>query len=105
MRRIWLAHRDAALGPWRELYCEPTAQDPVRPLPAERSLDVVGLWVCGAVFGRGLTECAAGPEFWIQDVLDAVLNGVPADAARATTGCPLPSAIPTSVASEGSPEE
>jgi AcrR family transcriptional regulator len=62
MRRTWLAHRDAALGPWRELYCGPTAQDGVRPMPAERSLDVVGALVCGAVFRRGLAECGGGPE-------------------------------------------
>jgi AcrR family transcriptional regulator len=97
MRRTWLAHRDAALGPWQELYCDPTAQDHVRPMPAERSLDVVGVLVCGAVFRRGLAECGEGPESWVQDVLDVVFNGILSDAA----GGRVPSAMPTPAASEG----
>ena len=105
MRRTWLAHRDAALGPWREFYCGPTAQDSVRLRAAERSLDVLGALVCGSVFGRYLTECGGGPEGWIRDVLDAVLNGIPTDAAQATAGCPLPSDMPTSAPGERSPEE
>ena len=103
MRRTWLTHRDAALGPWQELYCGPTAQDRVRPMPAERSLDVVGALVCGAVFGRGLTECGGGPESWIQDVLDVVFNGILSDAAQSTVGCRTPTAMPASAASEGPP--
>jgi AcrR family transcriptional regulator len=101
MRRTWLAHRDAALGPWQELDCDPTARDGVRPLPAERSLDVVGALVCGAVFGRGLTECGGGPESWVQDVLDVVFNGILSDAATATVGGRAPSSMPTPAASEG----
>jgi AcrR family transcriptional regulator len=100
MRRTWLTHRDAALGPWQELYCGPTAQDRVRPMPAERSLDVVGVLVCGAVFGRGLTACGGGPESWVQDVLDVVFNGILSDAARAPAGGRVPSVMPTPAASE-----
>jgi hypothetical protein len=105
MRGTWLTNRDAAWGAWRELYSSPTAQNGVRPMPAERSLDVMGALVCGAVFGRGLTESGRGPECWVQDVLDVILNGILSDAARATAGCPLPSEMPTSATSEGSPEE
>jgi AcrR family transcriptional regulator len=105
MRRTWLTHRDAALGPWQELYRGPTAQDGVRPMPAERSLDVVGVLVCGAVLGRYITECVGGPESWIQDVLDIFFNGILSDAARATAGCRVPSAMPVSEASEGPPQE
>ncbi len=105
MRRTWLAHRDAALGPWREFYCDPTAQDSVRPMAAERSLDVLGALVCGSVFGRYLTECGGGPKSWIEDVLNVVLNGIASDAALATTGCRVASDTPTRAASEGSPEE
>jgi AcrR family transcriptional regulator len=101
MRRSWHTHRDAALGAWQELYCGPTAQDRVRPMLAERSLDVVGVLVCGAVFGRGLTGGGGGLESWVQDVLDVVFNGIPSDAAQATAGCRVPSAMPTSAASEG----
>jgi AcrR family transcriptional regulator len=103
MRRTWRTHRDTALGAWQELYCGPTAQDCVRPMPAERSLDVVGALVCGAVFGRRLTECGGGPESWIQDVLDVVFNGILSDAAPATAGCRVPSTMPASAASEGPP--
>jgi len=105
MRRTWLTHRDAALGPWQELYRGPTAQDRVRHMPAERSLDVVGALVCGAVFGRGLTESGRGPESWVQDVLDVVFNGILSDPAPARAGCPVPSAVPISAAREGPSEE
>jgi AcrR family transcriptional regulator len=101
MRRTWLTHRDAALGPWQELYCGPTTQDYVRPMPAERSLDVVGALVCGAVFGPFLTGRGGCPESWVQDVLDVVFNGILSDAAQATAGGRVPSAMPTSAASEG----
>jgi AcrR family transcriptional regulator len=101
MRRTWLTHRDAALGPWQELYCGPTAQDRVRPMPAKRSLNVVGALVCGAVFGRGLTESGRGPESWVQDVLDVVFNGILNDEAPAAAGCGVPSAMPASAASKG----
>ena len=103
MRRTWLTLRGAAFGAWQELYCGPTAQDRVWPMPADRSPDVVGVLVCGAVFGRGLTECGGGLESWIQDVLDVVFNGILSDAAQATAGCPVPSVMPTSAASEGPP--
>jgi AcrR family transcriptional regulator len=96
MRRTWLAHRDAALGRWQELDGGPTARDGVRPMPAERSLEVVGVLVCGAVFGRGLTGCGGGAESWVQDVLDVVFNGILNDAA----GGRVPSAKPTPAASE-----
>jgi AcrR family transcriptional regulator len=102
MRCTWLAHLDAALGPWRELYCGPTAQDRVRPVPAERSLDVVAALVCGAVFGPRLTARGGCPESRVQDVLDVVFNGILSDAAQATAGCQVP---PTSAASEGPPQE
>jgi AcrR family transcriptional regulator len=103
MRRTCLAHRDAASGPWRELYCGPTAQDSVRPMPAGRSLDVLRALVCGSVFGRCLTESGGGPKSWIENVLNIVVNGIPSDAAHATTGFRVPSAMPTSAASEGPP--
>ena len=93
-------HRDAAMGRWQELYCGPTAQDHVRRMPAERSLDVVGVLVCGAVFGRGLTACGGGPESWVQDVLDVVFTGILSDAARAPAGGRAPSAMPAPAASE-----
>jgi AcrR family transcriptional regulator len=105
MRGTWLTHRDAALGAWRELYSSPTAQNRVRPMAAERSLDVVGALVCGVVFGRGLTESGRGPGCWVQDVLDVILNGILSDAAQSTEGCRVPSAMPGSAASEGPPEE
>ena len=104
MRRIWLAHRNAALGPWQELYCGPAAQDHVGPMSAERALDVVGMLVCGAVFGRGLTECGGGLESWVQDVLDVVFNGILSDAAQGAAGVRVPSAMPTRAASDGPPQ-
>jgi AcrR family transcriptional regulator len=104
MRRAWLKHRDAALNPWQELYRGPTAQDRVGPMPAERSLDVMSVLVCGAVFGRGLTECGQGTESWVQDVLDVVFNGILSDAAQPTAGVRVPSAMPTRAASDGPPQ-
>ena len=104
MRGTWLTHRDAALGAWRELYSSPTAQNGVRPMPAERSLDVVGALVCGAVFGCRLTEYGGGPESWVQDVLDIVFNGILSDATQAPAGGQVPSAMPTGAACENSPQ-
>ena len=104
MRRAWLTHRDAALGPWQELYCGPTAQDRVGPMPAERALDVMSVLVCGAVFGRGLTECGRRTESWVQDVLDIVFNGILSDATQAPAGGQVPSAMPTGAACENSPQ-
>jgi hypothetical protein len=43
------------------------------------------------------------PESWAQDVLDVVFNGILGDAAQAAAGCRVPSAMPTSAASEGPP--
>jgi hypothetical protein len=104
MRRIWLTHRDAALGPWQELYCGTAAQDHVGLMSAERALDVVGMLVCGAVFGRGLTGCGGGPESWVQDVLDIVWNGILSDAMQAPAGSRVPSALPTRAVCEGPPQ-
>jgi AcrR family transcriptional regulator len=104
MRRIWLTHRDAGLGPWQELYSVPMAHDRVRPMSAARSLDVEGALVCGAVFGRGLTECGGGTESWVQDVLDIVFNGILSDATQDPAGGRVPSAMPTGAACEDSPE-
>jgi hypothetical protein len=104
IRRTWLTHRDAALGPWQELYCGPAAQDHVGPMSAERAFDVVGMLVCGAVFGRGLTECGRGPESWVQDVLDIVWNGILSDAMQAPAGSRVPSALPTRAVCEGPPQ-
>ncbi len=105
MRRTWLTHRDASLGSWQKLSCGPTAQERIQPMPAERSLDVVGALVCGAVFGGGLAESGRAPECWVQDVLDVVLNGILSHAAQSTAGCRVASAMPASAASEGPPEE
>ncbi len=106
MRRTWLTPRDDALGAWQELYRGPTARDYVQQEPAEA---IPSTWsaavVLEAVFGRGLTESGRGPDSWVRDVLDVILNGIPTDAAQATDGCPLPSDMPTSAASEGSPHE
>ena len=77
----------------------------VRLMPAERSLDVVGALVCGAVFGPCLTGRGGSPENRVQDVLDVVFNGIPSDATPAATGCRVPSARPTSAASEGPPPQ
>jgi AcrR family transcriptional regulator len=104
MRRTWLTHRDAALGPWQELYCGPAAQDRVGLMSAERALDVVGMLVCGAVFGRGLTECGGGPESWVEDVLDIVWSGIQCDTTQAPAGGRVPAAMPTRAASEGPPQ-
>jgi AcrR family transcriptional regulator len=104
MRRTWLTHRDAALGPWQKLYCGPAAQDHVGPMPAERALDVVGMLVCGAVFGLGLTECGGGPESRVEDVLDIVFNGILSDPTQAPAGGRVPSAMPTRAANEGPPQ-
>jgi AcrR family transcriptional regulator len=104
MRGTWLTHRDAALGPWQELYCSPAAQDHVGPMPAGRALDVVEMLVCGAVFGRGLTECGGDRESWVQDVLDIVWSGVLSDAMQAPAGGRVPSAMPTRAPNEGPPQ-
>jgi AcrR family transcriptional regulator len=92
MRRTWLTHRDAALVRWQEFYRGPTAQDGARPMPAERSFEVVSALVCGAVFGGGLTESGRGPESWMQDALDVVFNGILSDAAKPAAGYRGPSA-------------
>jgi AcrR family transcriptional regulator len=104
MRRIWLAHRNATLGPWQELYSSLMTHDRVRPMPAERSLDVVGALVCGAVVGCRLTGYGGGPESWVQDVLDIVFNGILSDATQAPAGGQVPSAMPTGAACENSPQ-
>jgi AcrR family transcriptional regulator len=104
-RRTWLTHRDAALGAWQEVYSSLMAHDRVRPMPAERSFDVVSALVCGAVFRRGLTESGGGPEGWVHDVLDVVFNGILSDAAQSTVGYRVPSAIAASAAREGPSEE
>jgi AcrR family transcriptional regulator len=105
MRRTWLTHRDAALGAWQELYSSLMAHDRVRPMPAERSFDVVSALVCGAVFRRGLTESGRGTESWIQDALDVVWSGIVSDAARSTSGYRGPSAMAARAAREGPSEE
>jgi hypothetical protein len=73
-------------------------------MSAERALDVVGMLVCGAVFGRGLTECGGGPESWVEDVLDIVFNGIQCDTTQAPAGGRVPAAMPTRAANEGPPQ-
>jgi AcrR family transcriptional regulator len=102
MPRTWLTNRDS-LGPLQALYRSPTSQGRALSTPAERSLDLVSVVVCGAVFGRCLTGRGGCPESWVQDILDVVFNGILSDAAKATAGCRVPSVMPTSAASEGPP--
>jgi hypothetical protein len=47
--------------------------------------------------------CPLAPESWAQDVHDVVFDGILSDAAQAAAGCRVPSAMPTSGASEGPP--
>jgi hypothetical protein len=44
--------------------------------------------------------CPIAPESWARDVLDVVFDGILSDAAQATVGCRVPSAIPIPAASE-----
>ena len=98
----WLAYREAVLGPWRPLYRGLAGPGRGRPMPAERSLDVVSEVVCGAA----LTSCLAGRgaclESRVQDVLDIVFDGILGDAGRAKWGRPGPPAAPATEAGQGS---
>jgi AcrR family transcriptional regulator len=103
-RRTWLTIRDT-LSPWQAIYRSPTKQGRAQSTPAERSLDLVSVLVCGAVFGRCLTGRGGGLEFWVQEVLDIVLSGILSDAAQATAGCRVPSVGLTRTATESPPQK
>jgi hypothetical protein len=103
-RHTWFRIRDT-LGPWQARYSSPTAQGHARCTSVERSLDLVIVLVCGAVFGRCLTGRGGGLEFWVQEALDIVSSGILSDAAQATAGCRVPSVGLTRAATESPPQK
>jgi hypothetical protein len=72
----YFKHRDANIGPWRELLQRLIASGRLRDIPVERILDVTGDLVYGTMFTNYFTGRRTPPAAQAKDILDIFFNGV-----------------------------
>jgi AcrR family transcriptional regulator len=73
---VYFEHRDAKRGPFRELVSKLIADGMVRPMPAERFIDVLGDVVYGTMFTNHFAGRNKPFEAQAADILDIFFNGV-----------------------------
>ncbi|MBV9124075.1 MAG: TetR/AcrR family transcriptional regulator [Planctomycetes bacterium] len=78
----YFVHRDASLGPWRELFHRLIAEGRVRNLPVERILNVMSDLVYGTMFTNYFTGRDQDPEEQAREVLEVVFHGILSDRER-----------------------
>jgi AcrR family transcriptional regulator len=78
----FIAHREANIERWRDLYRSLIAEGRIRPVPPERITDVISDLLYGTIF----TNYFAGPrkslEDQAQDIVDIVFHGILTDNER-----------------------
>lgn len=79
---IYFEHRDVRRGPFRELITRLIADGIIRPMPAERVIDVLGDVLYGTMFTNHFAGRDKPFESQAQDILDVVFNGILTDSHR-----------------------
>lgn len=72
----YFEHRDANLGPWRELFRDLIAKGRIRRIPIERITDVLSDLLYGAVFTSHFARRRKSLEEQARDILDVVFHGI-----------------------------
>ena len=84
--QTYFAHRDASVGPWRDVWRGLIAQGRVRDVPVERITDVI----CDLVYGTMLANYFTGRDRSLDEqargILDIVFHGILSDAERRRAG-------------------
>ena len=81
-RPTYFVHRDANLGPWRELFARLIASGVMRDVPVDRILDVVSDFLYGTMFTNHFAGRRTALATQARDVLDVLFHGLLADRKR-----------------------
>lgn len=72
----YFVHREANLGPWRDLLTQMIKTGRLRPVPVERLLDVINDLLYGTIFTNHFAGRKKSFQRQTEDVLDILLQGI-----------------------------
>lgn len=72
----YFQHRDANMGPWRELFRTLIAEGRARDIPVERIITVLSDLLYGTMFTNHFTGRRATFEAQANDILDVLFHGI-----------------------------
>lgn len=72
----YFVHREANLGPWKELFRGLIADKRVRDVPVDRIIDVTSDLLYGTIFTNYFTKRQKPLERHTKDILDIVMHGI-----------------------------
>lgn len=72
----YFQHRDASLGPWRDLFQKLIAEGKCRDIPVERIISVLSDLLYGTMFTNHFTGRRSTFEAQANDILDVLFNGI-----------------------------
>lgn len=75
-RPTYFVHRDAHIGPWKELLRSLIAEGRIRRMPVERIADVFNTALYGAIFTNYFEGRRRHPDRQAREILDVVLRGI-----------------------------
>jgi len=75
-RSTYFAHRDANLGPWRELLRSLMATGEIRRMPVDRIADVFNAALYGTIFTNYFEGRRRRPDRQAEEILDVVFGGI-----------------------------
>jgi AcrR family transcriptional regulator len=81
-RPTYFVHRDANLGPWRDLFRRLIADGVLRDVPVDRILEVVSDFVYGTMFTNHFAGRKMPLATQARDVLDVLFHGLLANRKR-----------------------
>jgi AcrR family transcriptional regulator len=75
-RATYFAHRDANIGPWRDLLLSLIATGRLRRMPVDRITDVFNAALYGTIFTNYFEGRRARPDRQAEEILDVVFRGI-----------------------------
>lgn len=82
----YFEHREARIGPWKELLQGLIAAGRVRDMPVQRITDVIGDLLYGVIFTHLFAGRRKSFEAQAEDILDVVFRGILTDRERKGAG-------------------
>lgn len=78
----YFVHREASMGPWKDLFRELVRTGTVRDLPVEQIIEVISDLLYGTMFTNHFTGRKKSPGRQCEDVLDILFRGILIDTKR-----------------------
>ena len=81
-KHTYFEHRDANLGPWRELFQHLIDAGQIRDVPVDRVVNILGDLLYGTMFTNRIAGRRQSVDQQWRDVLDVVFNGILTEESR-----------------------